>query len=71
MLFSISWVGFDNKIFNSLLYTFYKKSQTREWNDLYKDLNTLANDQNKLRSTFRNNKKLTSYVTYIKDIDTE
>ena len=71
MLFSISWVGFDNKIFNSLLYTFYKKSQTREWNDLYKDLNILANDQNKLRSTFRNNKKLTSYVTYIKDIDTE
>ena len=71
MLFSISWVGFDNKIFNSLLYTFYKRSQTREWNDLYKDLNTLASDQNKLRSPFRNNKKLTSYVTYIKDMDTE
>ena len=58
MLFSTSWVGFDDKIFNLLFYTFYKKSQTREWNDLYKDLSTLVSDQNKLRSTFRNNKKI-------------
>lgn len=64
-------MGFDDKIFNLLFYTFYKKSQTREWNDLYKDLSTLVSDRNKLRSTFRNNKKLviSSYVTRFRELE--